>query len=112
MRRHRHEDIAPLADLQAESRRFVQVLAGSGHEPCIDAACLNAAAVLYVAGKVPDARHAAGVGRRAGGRPDGRRREPAGSRAGRRGAGRMIGPACRTARPRRRDDDRKNWEMT
>jgi anthranilate phosphoribosyltransferase len=54
MRRHRHEDIAPLADLQAESRRFVQVLAGSGHEPCIDAACLNAAAVLYVAGKVPD----------------------------------------------------------
>jgi anthranilate phosphoribosyltransferase len=54
LRRRGHEDIAPLDGLAAESRRFVQVLAGRGHEPCVDAACLNAAAVLYVAGKVPD----------------------------------------------------------
>lgn len=54
VRRHRHEDIAPLGDLRAEARRFVQVLAGRGHGPCVDAACVNAAAVLYVAGKVDD----------------------------------------------------------
>ena len=34
--------------------RFIQVLGGRGHEACDDAACLNAAAVLYVAGQAAD----------------------------------------------------------
>ena len=32
----------------------MQVLAGRDHEACVDAACLNAAAVLYVAGVAAD----------------------------------------------------------
>ncbi len=54
MRRAAHSEIAPLGDLRSESVRFVQVLAGRGHEACADAACLNAAAVLYVAGLAND----------------------------------------------------------
>ena len=41
LRRAAHGDIAPLGDLRAEAVRFVQVLAGRGHEACSDAACLN-----------------------------------------------------------------------
>jgi anthranilate phosphoribosyltransferase len=54
LRRAAHADIAPLGDLRAEAVRFVQVLGGRGHEACGDAACLNAAAVLYVAGQATD----------------------------------------------------------
>jgi anthranilate phosphoribosyltransferase len=54
MRRAAHCEIAPLDDLRNESVRFLQVLAGHGHEACGDAACLNAAAVLYVAGMATD----------------------------------------------------------
>ena len=54
MRRAAHSEIAPLVDLRDESVRFLQVLAGRGHEACVDAACLNAAAVLYVAGLATD----------------------------------------------------------
>ncbi len=64
-----HADIAPLEDLRAEALRFLQVIAGRGAQACQDAACLNAAAVLYVAGQAPDladglalAREAAGSG--------------------------------------------------
>jgi anthranilate phosphoribosyltransferase len=54
MRRAAHSEIAPLGDLRDESLRFLQVLGGRGHEACGDAACLNAAAVLYVAGLAAD----------------------------------------------------------
>ena len=54
LRRAVHREIAPLGDLRAEAVRFVQVLAGRGQEACGDAACLNAAAVLYVAGLARD----------------------------------------------------------
>ena len=54
IRRAAHAEIAPLPDLQSEAVRFVQVLGGRGHEACGDAACLNAAAVLYVAGEATD----------------------------------------------------------
>lgn len=40
--------------MQAEAIRFVQVLAGWDHEAFVGAACLNAAAVLYVAGRAAD----------------------------------------------------------
>ncbi len=54
IRRAAHGEIAPLGDLRAEAVRFLRVLGGSGPEACADAACLNAAAVLYVAGEAAD----------------------------------------------------------
>ena len=64
MRRAAHAEIAPLDDLRAEAVRFVQVLGGRGHEACGDAACLNAAAVLYVAGRAADLGRRARAGAR------------------------------------------------
>ncbi len=54
MRRAAHAEIAPLGDLRSEAVRFLRVLGGRGNEACGDAACLNAAAVLYVAGAAAD----------------------------------------------------------
>jgi anthranilate phosphoribosyltransferase len=54
LRRAVHSEIAPLGDLRSEAVRFIRVLGGRGHEACGDAACLNAAAVLYVAGRATD----------------------------------------------------------
>jgi anthranilate phosphoribosyltransferase len=69
IRRATHAEIAPLKDLRAEAVRFLTVVGGRGNEACQDAACLNAAAVLYVAGQASDledgltqAREAAGSG--------------------------------------------------
>jgi anthranilate phosphoribosyltransferase len=46
-----YETIAPLPDRGQEAVRFLKVLAGVGHPACSDFVCLNAGAVLYVAGK-------------------------------------------------------------
>jgi anthranilate phosphoribosyltransferase len=54
VRRAEHAEIAPLGDLRHEAVRFLQVVGGHGSEACGDAACLNAAAVLYVAGEAVD----------------------------------------------------------
>jgi len=54
IRRAAHAEIAPLRYLRDEAVRFLQLLGGRGHEACGDAACLNAAAVLYVAGEAAD----------------------------------------------------------
>ena len=54
IRRAAHAEIAPLGDLRDEAVRFLQVVGGRGSEACGDAACLNAAAVLYVAGAATD----------------------------------------------------------
>ena len=69
IRRAAHADIAPLEDLREEALRFLRVVGGRGPQACEDAACLNAAAVLYVAGQATDladglaqARAAAGSG--------------------------------------------------
>ena len=69
IRRAAHADIAPLEDLREEALRFLRVVGGRGPQACGDAACLNAAAVLYVAGQAVDladgleqAREAAGSG--------------------------------------------------
>lgn len=48
------EKIASLGSVASEALRFVQVLAGKGHEGCIDFTCLNAGAILYTAGKCED----------------------------------------------------------
>jgi anthranilate phosphoribosyltransferase len=47
-------DIAASGDLGREVNRFLKVLAGTAPSPCVDIACLNAGALLYVAGKAPD----------------------------------------------------------
>lgn len=47
-------DILSTGSLDAEKVRFVRVIAGRGPVACMDFACLNAAAVLYIAGKVSD----------------------------------------------------------
>jgi anthranilate phosphoribosyltransferase len=46
-----YECVAPLPDRSQEAVRFLQVLAGAGHPACVDFVCLNAGAVLYVAGR-------------------------------------------------------------
>lgn len=48
------EDIRAIGRAEGEARRFLEVLSGSSHESCIDFTCLNAGAILYVAGKVSD----------------------------------------------------------
>jgi len=44
------EEIATTNDLQSETARFKKVLAGDGPTACIDFTCLNAGAILYIAG--------------------------------------------------------------
>jgi anthranilate phosphoribosyltransferase len=41
-------EIAATGDLNTERGRFLTVLAGKGHQGCVDFTCLNAGAVLYV----------------------------------------------------------------
>jgi anthranilate phosphoribosyltransferase len=45
------EEIAALGDREQERTRFLRVLAGVDHAACMDFTCLNAGAVLWVAGK-------------------------------------------------------------
>ncbi len=44
------QEISTTNDLQSEAERFKQVLAGNGPAACIDFTCLNAGAILYIAG--------------------------------------------------------------
>ena len=44
-------DIAASGDTAMEAVRFMHVVAGCGHPACMDITCLNAGAILYVAGK-------------------------------------------------------------
>lgn len=49
--RHPYAAVAATGSLAAEADRFVAVLAGRGPAACHDFTCLNAGAVLYVAGR-------------------------------------------------------------
>lgn len=55
--RARYEEVVQTGDIQRESMRFVQVLAGKGSPVCVDFTCLNAAAILYLMGKAKDIKH-------------------------------------------------------
>lgn len=44
----RFSEIATTDDLDKESVRFLQVIAGKGHQACIDFTVINAAAILYL----------------------------------------------------------------
>jgi anthranilate phosphoribosyltransferase len=54
IRRAGYAEIATTGDIRQEAGRFFKVLAGSAPAACIDITCLNAAAVLYIAGKAAD----------------------------------------------------------
>lgn len=56
IRRARYAEIATTGDIRREAERFCNVLRGTATAACIDITCLNAAAVLFVAGKAPDLR--------------------------------------------------------
>lgn len=43
-------EIAATGDFKKERERFLRVLAGKDHQGCIDFACLNAGAILYISG--------------------------------------------------------------
>lgn len=47
----RFEDVATTGSMEKEKVRFLQVMAGSDHEACIDFTAINAGAILYTAGK-------------------------------------------------------------
>ncbi|MBF0329880.1 MAG: anthranilate phosphoribosyltransferase [Nitrospirae bacterium] len=44
-------EIAFSGSIKKESKKFLSVLSGNGHEACVDFVSLNAGAILYVAGK-------------------------------------------------------------
>jgi anthranilate phosphoribosyltransferase len=54
LKRAHSEDIASTQNLQTEAARFLKVLSGEGFPACIDFTCLNAGAILYIAGKCAD----------------------------------------------------------
>ncbi len=54
IRRAAYADIAAAGDLRRETDRFLKVVAGTATGPCVDITCLNAGALLYVAGRAPD----------------------------------------------------------
>jgi anthranilate phosphoribosyltransferase len=51
LKRKPFEEVASMGDPSKEALRFIQVLSGKGHQSCIDFTCLNAGAILYMAGK-------------------------------------------------------------
>jgi anthranilate phosphoribosyltransferase len=61
LERAAYAEIATTGDPGLEADRFLRLLAGTGSAACTGIACLNAGAVLYVAGRVGDL--AAGVAR-------------------------------------------------
>ncbi|MCG2659968.1 MAG: anthranilate phosphoribosyltransferase [Kiritimatiellae bacterium] len=61
----RFEEIASTNDIQKESRRFIQVLAGKGHDACVNFTCLNASAILVVAEVAKDLRDGIAMSREA-----------------------------------------------
>jgi anthranilate phosphoribosyltransferase len=50
LKRREYEEIASTGDVGKESDRFISVIAGTGPAACIDFTCLNAGAILYLAG--------------------------------------------------------------
>ncbi|MCP4688453.1 MAG: anthranilate phosphoribosyltransferase [Desulfobacterales bacterium] len=51
-----YEKIAATGDRKKEALRFLKVIGGRGRPECVDITCLNAGAILYLAGKAKDIR--------------------------------------------------------
>lgn len=56
LKRSNYCDVAPLGNLGQESVRFMKIISGTGHEPCIDLTCLNSGAIFYLTGKARSIR--------------------------------------------------------
>lgn len=54
VKRGTYDDVAALGDVHSEAVRFLRVVSGIDHPPCIDLVSANAGAILYVAGQAPD----------------------------------------------------------
>lgn len=63
VRRAAYAEIAATGDPGREADRFLQVLSGTSTGACSEITCLNAGAVLYVAGRAPDLAAGVRVGR-------------------------------------------------
>lgn len=50
LKRSQFADIAAIGDVHKEAVRFLKVIGGVDHQGCIDITCLNAGAILYLAG--------------------------------------------------------------
>ena len=50
LKRSKFADIAATGDVHEEAVRFLKVIGGVDHQGCIDITCLNAGAILYLAG--------------------------------------------------------------
>lgn len=51
-----YDNVAATGDVRREALRFLKVIAGTDHPACIDLACLNAGAVLYLVDAAADIR--------------------------------------------------------
>ncbi|MHC1729537.1 MAG: anthranilate phosphoribosyltransferase [Syntrophobacteraceae bacterium] len=56
LKRADYSSIAATGDIQKETVRFMKIISGTGHPECVDMTCLNAGAILYLAGKAEDIR--------------------------------------------------------
>jgi anthranilate phosphoribosyltransferase len=56
LKRSNYPSIAATGNVREEAVRFLQIISGNGHPECIDMTCLNAGAILYLAGKADDVR--------------------------------------------------------
>ncbi|MEN6438111.1 MAG: anthranilate phosphoribosyltransferase [Syntrophobacter sp.] len=63
LKRAGYESIAATGDIHKETVRFLKIISGTGYPECIDMACLNAGAILYMIGKAPDIRAGLEMGR-------------------------------------------------
>lgn len=63
LKRSSAADIMSTGNLETERERFLSVLQGKGRRACVDFTCLNAAAVLYTAGKCADLKSGIEVSR-------------------------------------------------
>ncbi len=56
LKRSEFRAIAAIGDVNKEAVRFMHVISGKGYPECIDLACLNAGAILYLVGRAKDIR--------------------------------------------------------
>ena len=57
------DEIAFSGTIAEESKKFLSVLSGNGHEGCVSFVCLNAGAILYLAGKCNSLKEGAQMSR-------------------------------------------------
>jgi len=56
VKRAEYSSIAATGDVRKEAVRFMKIISGTGYPECIDMACINAGAILYLVGKAENIR--------------------------------------------------------